>query len=96
MPALLNAMSTRPCCATTPSNSRWTSSSRDTSAAANVPPVSAAAFWPAVSSMSTATITAPSAAIRRAVASPMPLPAPVITATRSCNRCIGLLTPRWR
>src|SRR5215471_8153522 len=41
--------------------------------------------------MSTATTLAPSAAIRRADASPMPLPAPVMTATRSCKRCIEQL-----
>jgi len=40
-------------------------------------------------SMSTHTTRAPSAASRRAVANPIPLPAPVITATRSSS----LLTP---
>src|SRR6185437_11113676 len=38
--------------------------------------------------MSTATTLAPSAAMRRALANPIPLPAPVMTATRSCKRCM--------
>src|SRR5580693_7401299 len=88
MPALLNATSMCPCCSATYSYIRATSSSLATSAAMNVPPVSAAAALPAASSMSTATITAPSAASRRALARPMPLPAPVMTATRSSNRRI--------
>src|SRR5580658_1538771 len=87
MPALWNAMSTRPCWATTVSYSRWTSSSLATSAARNSPPTAAAAALPAASSMSTATTRAPSAASLRALARPIPLPAPVMTATRSCNRC---------
>jgi hypothetical protein len=55
------------------------------------PLVSSAAALPAASSMSTATTIAPSAAILRALASPMPLPAPVMTATRSCKRCVPVL-----
>src|SRR5271156_4531303 len=93
MPALWNAMSTRPYWATTVSYSRWTSSSLATSAATNSPPPAAAAALPAASSMSTATTRAPSAASRRALASPIPLPAPVMTATRSCKRCTIKTTP---
>src|SRR3954468_17223546 len=86
MPALLKAMSTRPCRSATPSNSARTDSSSLTSQATNSPPTSSATALPASSEMSTAMTLAPSAANRRAVASPMPLPAPVITATRSCKR----------
>ena len=42
--------------------------------------------------MSTQTTRAPSAANRRAVASPMPLPAPVTTATRSMQPSLHDLT----
>src|SRR5258706_11361719 len=89
MPALWNATSMRPCRCATDSYIRWTSSSLATSAAMNTPPASSAAALPAASSMSTATTTAPSAASRRALARPMPLPAPVMTATRSCRRCMA-------
>ncbi len=94
MPALWNAMSTRPCWATTVSYSRWTSSWLATSAATNSPPTAAAAAFPASSEMSTTTTRAPSAASRLALASPIPLPAPVMTATRSCNR--KLISPPSR
>ena len=88
IPALLNATSMRPNLVAIPSKSCRTCSSSATSAARNAPPVSAAAALPAASSMSTATTVAPSAASRRALARPMPLPAPVMTATRSCSRCM--------
>src|ERR1700722_5636326 len=94
MPALLNAMSIRPYSAATSANSRWTSASLATSARTNMPSASAAADWPACTSMSTATTLAPSAASRFALASPIPLPAPVTTATRSCKRCMLLLIGR--
>src|ERR1039458_7207678 len=94
MPTLLNAMSTRPSPSATSAYSCRTWSSLATSAAMNIPLVSAAAAFPAVSSISTATIFAPSAASRRTLARPMPLPAPVTTATRSCKRSIWILTPR--
>src|SRR3954454_895223 len=86
MPALLKAMSTRPCRSTTPSKSALTCSSSLTSQATNSPPTSSAQALPASPEMSTTTTKAPSAANRRAVACPIPLPAPVITATRSCKR----------
>src|SRR6516162_747926 len=54
-----------------------------------IPPASSAAAFPVSPSMSTATILAPSAASLRTLASPMPLPAPVMTATRSRRRCMG-------
>ncbi len=76
MPALLNAMSIRPRRWATSSNSACTCSSLATSTAKKWPPTSAAAALPAASSMSTATTLAPSAANRRTVASPMPLPGP--------------------
>ena len=60
----------------------------------NSPLTAAAAAFPAVWSMSTATTSAPSAASRRALARPIPLPAPVMTATRSCNR--SMITPASR
>src|SRR6202034_4230481 len=88
IPALLNATSTLPYRPATHSYNRCTSSSLDTSAAMNVPPVCSAADLPAASSMSTATTVAPSAASLRALARPIPLPAPVMTATRSWNRCM--------
>jgi acyl-CoA reductase-like NAD-dependent aldehyde dehydrogenase len=49
------------------------------------PPTSAAALAPLSASMSTHTTFAPSAANRRAVARPIPLPAPVTTATFSAS-----------
>ncbi len=72
--------------------SRATSSSAVTSAWTNRPPTSSAAALPVSPSRSTTTTLAPSAASRRAVASPMPLAAPVTTATRSSRRCIALVT----
>jgi hypothetical protein len=88
IPALLNAMSTLPYVSNTVWYIRATSSSPATSALTNRPPTSSAALAPATSSRSTATTFAPSWANRWAVASPMPLPAPVMTATRSCKRCM--------
>src|SRR5439155_12701396 len=89
MPALLNATSSRPCRCTTPSKSARTCASSATSQAANSPPTSPAADSPASALTSTTTTVAPSAANRRTVASPMPLPPPVTTATRSRNRSVN-------
>src|SRR6266545_7066718 len=101
MPALLNAMSTRPYRSATPSNKARTDASSLTSHAQNSPPTSAAAAFPASSAMSTQTSRAPSAANRRTVASPIPLPAPVTTATRPSSLCtrpssliMGLASPK--
>src|SRR5690606_23729948 len=91
MPALLNATSTLPYVSNARSYIRATSGSLVTSALTNRPPTSVAALAPASSSMSAQTTRAPSAASRRAVARPMPLPAPVMTATRSSSRCMSLL-----
>src|SRR5438552_12989216 len=85
MPALLKAVSTLPQASCAVAYIRRTSSSTDTSARTNRPPAFSAADFPAASSTSTATILAPSAASRMAVARPIPLPAPVITATRSAS-----------
>src|SRR3954471_7242605 len=80
MPALLKATWTRPYSATARSNRACTWGSSATSTWRKRPPTSAAAFSPASTSTSTHTTCAPSAAKRRAVARPMPLPAPVTTA----------------
>ena len=56
------------------------------STATKVPPSSSATGSPVAGSMSPTTIVAPSACIRRAAASPIPLAAPVITATLPANR----------
>src|SRR6266700_2882436 len=87
MPALLNATSTEPKASCAVRKAAATSVSDVTSACTYRPPVSAAAFSPAASSMSTATTCAPSAANRRAAASPIPLPAPVMTTVLPSNRC---------
>ena len=50
-----------------------------------MPPIWAATFSPDTGSRSAITTFAPSSAKRIAVALPMPLEPPVITATRSCN-----------
>src|SRR5690348_912028 len=84
IPALLKAMSTPPYSFTAAWNSSRTSGSEVTSTATYRPPTSVAALPPASSSASPQTTLAPSAANRRAVASPIPLPAPVTTAT--CRR----------
>ena len=85
MPALLNATSTEPKVVCAVRKAAATSASDVTSACTNRPPVSAAAFSPAASSMSTATTCAPSVANRRAAASPIPLPAPVMTTVLPSN-----------
>jgi hypothetical protein len=90
MPALLNATSSDPYASNAAAKAAPTSASAVTSACTNSPPVSAAAFSPAASSMSTATTCAPSAANRRAAASPIPLPAPVITTVLPENRMLSL------
>src|SRR5437879_7805854 len=85
MPALLNATSTEPKASYAARKAAVTSASDVTSACTYSPPISAAAFSPAASSMSTATTWAPSAANRRAAASPIPLPAPVMTTVLPSN-----------
>src|SRR6266705_2795404 len=85
MPALLNATSTEPKASCAARKAAATSVSDVTSACTYSPLVSAAAYSPAASSMSTATTCAPSAANRRAAASPIPLPAPVMTTVLSSN-----------
>ncbi len=100
IPALCTAMCTPPLLSTVVWYRSRTASSLVTSTCTNWPPTSSAASLPASSSMSATTTVAPSAASRRAVASPMPLPAPVITATRPASRCGFVLTRaprrRWR
>ena len=85
MPALLNATSTEPKASCAARKAAATSVSDVTSACTCSPFVSAATFSPAASSMSIATTCAPSAANRRAAASPIPLPAPVMTTVRPSN-----------
>src|SRR5215469_386532 len=94
MPALLNAMSIRPKALSVASYIAATSFSAVTSAWMNRPPTSSAAALPVSLSRSTTATLAPSAASRRAVASPMPLPAPVTTATRSSRRCVCAVISR--
>lgn len=66
------------------SASTWSGSV--TSTDTKVPPASFAAALPASASMSPQTTFAPSDASLRAVARPMPLPAPVMTAVRPVRR----------
>src|SRR6478752_5089696 len=93
MPALLNAMSIRPKAPSVASYIAATSSSDVTSAWMNRPPTSSAAAFPVSPSRSATATLAPSPASRRAVASPMPLPPPVTTATRSSRRCMDTVIP---
>src|SRR6266700_4186449 len=86
IPALLNAMSSPPYSSTATWNSARTSGADVTSTFTYRPPISVAAFAPASSSMSAQTTFAPSSAKRRAVARPIPLPAPVTTATLPARR----------
>src|SRR5262249_12819510 len=79
-PALWNETSIAPQVSYTSAKAPRTSSSDDTSACTKRPSTSAAAARPLASSTSTVTTRAPSSASRRALASPMPLPAPVTTA----------------
>src|SRR3569833_4417283 len=88
MPAVLKAMSTEPYACWAKEYIPRTSSSSVTAARTNSPPTSSATPFPVVSSTSATPTRAPSSARRRAVASPMPLAPPVMTATRSCRRCI--------
>src|SRR5580704_16773336 len=89
IPALLKAMSIRPNALRVASYMAVTSSALVTSAWMNRPSISSAAALPVSPSRSTTATLAPSAASRRALASPIPLPAPVTTATRSSRRCIS-------
>src|SRR6266516_3525733 len=86
IPALLNAMSSPPYSSTATWNSARTSGSDVTPTFTYRPPISVAALAPASSSMSAQTAFAPSTAKRRAVARPIPLPAPVTIATFSARR----------
>jgi hypothetical protein len=99
MPALLNAMSTDPYVSAAVSNTLLTAASSETSTGTNNPSSSSAAALPAVGSMSPTTMVAPSACMRRPVASPIPPAPPVITATLPANRwvkSIRLLRSRKR
>ena len=86
IPALLNAISMRPYVSKATLYMFSTSEALVTSALTKIPPVAFAAASPDSAFMSTATIFAPSLAKRLAVARPIPLPAPVITATRPSRR----------
>src|SRR5262245_57551414 len=97
--ALLTRTSTRPKADRVSSTARSTSAARETSASTNRarPPsrsISSAVPRPPSGFQSTTTTAAPSAAYRRAIAWPMPEPAPVIRATRSCSRIASLLSPQ--
>src|SRR5579884_1186876 len=81
MPALRNAMSTRPCASSTARTAATFSSYDVTSQRTNVPPTSAATFSPLSTSMSLTTTVAPRPASRRATPAPKPLAPPVIHAT---------------
>src|SRR4051794_37490729 len=81
MPALLNSTSSPPNRSIAAAYIAWTSSGSVTSARTNSPPTSSACALPPASSRSATTTCAPSAANRRALARPMPLAAPVMTAT---------------
>src|SRR3954454_7483754 len=81
MPALLTSTSIPPKRATAAAYMPCTSSAEVTSARTNSPSISSASALPPSSSRSATTTCAPSAANRRALARPMPLAAPVMTAT---------------
>src|SRR3979409_2302951 len=88
IPALLNATSSEPYWSTAVWNSAWTWASSETSVCTNRPLTSSAAALPDSAETSAITTFAPSLASLRADASPIPLPPPVITATRPSKRCI--------
>ncbi len=95
-PTLLITMSTRPKVDSAVSASAATSSSLDTSQRALVarPPdasISAATAAARCSSRSLTTTALPRRASERAVARPMPLPAPVMTLTAPSTDCTGQL-----
>src|SRR5579883_1590676 len=89
MPALFTRMSTLPSAAMVSSTSRLQSSSLSIFAAMKrAPGNSAATAFPCSSSMSEITTCAPRPASSRAMASPMPLAAPVTMATLPANSAI--------
>ena len=81
MPALLKQTSRPPKRSTAVAYIAWTSAASVTSARTYSPSISSASAVPPASSRSATTTCAPSAANRRALARPMPLAAPVMTAT---------------
>ena len=81
MPALLIMMSSRPWRATALSTSASNAAESVTSNTTGSPPTSAAVAAAASGERSLTTISAPSAASRRANAAPRPEPAPVMNAT---------------
>src|SRR4051794_15642321 len=81
MPALLKRTSRPPNRSIAAAYIAWTSPGLVTSACTNSPSISAASAAPSSSARSATTTCAPSAANRRALARPMPLAAPVMTAT---------------
>src|SRR3954447_18843122 len=92
MPALLKRTSKRPWRSTPAVTARSTAASSVTSARALEPPSSSAASRSFSSSMPTRCTLAPSATNSRAVASPIPLSPPVISATLSSSRPIAAPT----
>src|SRR5512136_1581549 len=91
MPAFDTTMSKRPNALTVSATARPASASLETSPAMGMARPFASSTWRAVRSTVAAVrpitpIAAPSAAMRRAVAAPMPLPAPVMRATLFANR----------
>src|SRR3954469_21608461 len=95
MPALLNATSRPPYAWTAESNIAATCSSSVTSTWTNSPLTASAARLPPSGAMSAQTTCAPAPAKRRAVARPMPLAAPVITATRPSSRFMRTPSGGW-
>src|SRR5688500_5402736 len=93
MPALLTAMSSRPCSRTTPSTSAAMASASLTSASAPkaLGPIEFAVSLAAVPLTSARITVAPSVASRRAIASPMPEAAPVTRATLPSRRCVDVV-----
>src|SRR4051794_33873286 len=91
MPALLKQTSTPPKCSTVAAYMACTSSALVTSACTYSPSISSARALPTSSARSATTTCAPSAAKRRAPARPMPLAAPVMTATLPASLPAGVL-----
>ena len=82
MPALLNRVVSPPMAAAAASTAPDRASGSVTSATCAVPSISSATSWAASPLMSITATLAPSSAIRRAVARPMPEAPPVTTARR--------------
>src|SRR3569623_656368 len=95
-PAFDTRASRRPCALSVASTSVAMSASSLTSATVPVVPISAATAAVAAPSLSATTACPPSRASQRAVAAPMPWPAPVTMTTRCLSLRLMRCSSRWR